>query len=100
MGGREISGTGELAPGRRVALLLTGLLVGAIWLGVTAVHASALSPAVGSKAASNVDYSAAVLNGTVNPNALETKTYFEYGATVSYGSKTAEVSVGAGSSAL
>jgi hypothetical protein len=62
--------------------------------------ALALSPSVGSKAASNVAETTATLNGTVHPNSLATKTYFEYGPTTSYGSKTAEVSVGSGSSAL
>lgn len=86
--------------GRRVELMLIGLAVGLAGLALWAPSALALSPSVGSKAASNVDYSTATLNGTVNPNGLETKTYFEYGPTVSYGSKTAEVSVGAGSSSL
>jgi hypothetical protein len=76
-----------------LGIMTTGLLL-------MASSAIALSPSVGTKAASNVDYSTATLNGTVNPNGLETKTYFEYGPTVSYGSKTAEVSVGSGSTAL
>jgi hypothetical protein len=67
---------------------------------VTAAPALALSPSVGSKAASNVAETTATFNGTVNPNGLETKTYFEYGPTTSYGSKTAEVSAGSGSSAI
>jgi hypothetical protein len=42
----------------------------------------------------------ATLNGLVNPNGVTTKYYFEYGTTKSLGSKTAEVSVGAGTSNL
>jgi len=42
----------------------------------------------------------ATLNGVVNPNGATTKYYFEYGTTKSYGSKTAEVSVGSGTSNL
>jgi hypothetical protein len=80
--------------------MLGALAAGVIALAICASSALALSPSVGSKAASNVDYSTATFNGTVNPNGLETKTYFEYGPTVSYGSKTAEVSVGSGSNAL
>jgi len=38
----------------------------------------------------------ATLNGTVNAEGLESKYYFEYGETKSYGSKTAEVSIGSG----
>lgn len=82
------------------ALLLIALVFSAITLGVFTSVSMALSPSVGSKAASNVDYSTAALNGTVNPNGLETKTYFEYGPSTSYGSKTAEVNVGSGGSAL
>ncbi len=38
----------------------------------------------------------ATLKGTVNPEGVETKYYFEYGPTTSYGSKTSEVGVGSG----
>jgi hypothetical protein len=42
----------------------------------------------------------ATLKGTVNPNGIETKYYFEYGTTESYGSKTAEASDGSGTSSV
>jgi hypothetical protein len=42
----------------------------------------------------------ATLNGTVDPNGTATETYFEYGATTSYGSTTPAVSVGSGTSSL
>jgi hypothetical protein len=53
-------------------------------------------PTVTTEAASNVKETEATLNGTINPNGAETSYYFEYGETESYGSKTAEVSVGSG----
>jgi len=40
------------------------------------------------------------LNGTVNPNGSEAKTYFEYGTTTAYGSKTTETNAGSGTSAV
>jgi hypothetical protein len=85
---------------RRPLKILLALAVGALVLALSASSALALSPSVGSKAASNVAETTVTLNGTVNPNGLATKTYFEYGTTLAYGSKTAEVSVGSGSSAL
>jgi streptogramin lyase len=42
----------------------------------------------------------ATVSGIVNPNGLATKYYVEYGTTKSLGSKTAEVSVGSGTSNL
>ena len=81
-------------------LLLGVLVLSALAVGITAAPAFALSPSVETKPASNIDYSTVTLNGTVNPNSLATKTYFEYGPTTSYGSKTAEVSVGSGGSAI
>jgi hypothetical protein len=42
--------------------------------------------------------SGVTLHGIVNPNGAETKYYFEYGTSESYGSKTAEISAGAGTS--
>jgi len=40
------------------------------------------------------------LNGSVNPNARPTTYYFDYGTTTSYGSATAPVSAGSGTTAL
>jgi hypothetical protein len=53
-------------------------------------------PFVETEPASAVEETTATLNGVVNPNGAETKYYFEYGTTTSYGSKTAEVSAGSG----
>ncbi len=67
---------------------------------LVAAPALALSPAVETLPAAPVGETTATLNGKVNPNGLETKYFFEYGTTTSYGSKTAEVSAGSGSSPL
>lgn len=82
----------------RLRAMAGAIVLSAIALCLVASSALALSPSVVTKAATNVDSTTATLNGSVNPNSLETKTYFEYGPTVSYGSKTAEVSAGSGSS--
>lgn len=50
--------------------------------------------------ATSISETEATLNGTVDPRGLETKYYFEYGTTESYGSKTAEVSAGSGTAAV
>ncbi|HEY6730915.1 MAG TPA: hypothetical protein VI039_07815 [Solirubrobacterales bacterium] len=71
-----------------------------VFAGVVAAPASALSPAVETLPASSVTETGATLNGKVNPNGAETKIYFEYGTTTSYGSKTSEVSVGSGTTVL
>jgi streptogramin lyase len=57
-----------------------------------------LLPTVVTVSVTGVTETGAMLNGTVDPNGLETKYYFEYGTTESYGSKTAEASAGSGSS--
>jgi hypothetical protein len=62
------------------------------------VFTSATAPTVTTGSATSVTESGATLNGTVNPNGAETKYYFEYGTTESYGSKTAEASTGSGES--
>lgn len=81
--------------GARFALVVIAGLAG---LCLNASIAFATTPGVNSQAATNVAYSSATLNGDVNPNGSETKAFFEYGTTVAYGSKTAETSVGSGSS--
>jgi hypothetical protein len=93
-------GTMRMSGRRRLKAMAGAIALSAIALCLAASSALALSPSVASKAATNVDYTTATLNGSVNPNGLETKTYFEYGPTISYGTKTAEVGVGSGSSAL
>jgi hypothetical protein len=59
-----------------------------------------VAPSVTTGLATNVTETEATLHGIVNPNGLETKYYFEYGTTESYGSKTAEASAGSGESNL
>lgn len=83
------------------AVLMSGAAVCAVVVvGITAAPALALSPSVETLPASAVAETEATLNGKVNPNGLETKYFFEYGTSVSYGSKTAEFSAGSGSSAV
>jgi hypothetical protein len=60
----------------------------------------AAAPTVTTTAATSVGEKTATVRGTANPNGSETKAYFEYGTTTSYGSKTAEVNLGSGSSAV
>src|SRR6202035_1797752 len=55
-------------------------------------------PAATTEPATSVTYTEATLKGSVNPNSVETKYYFEYGPTTSYGTKTVETSAGAGKS--
>ncbi|HEX5990920.1 MAG TPA: hypothetical protein VFY75_11990 [Solirubrobacterales bacterium] len=83
------------------AVLLSAVAVSAMVVaGIVAAPALALSPSVETLPASSVKETEATLNGKVNPNGLETQYWFEYGTTVSYGSKTAEFSAGSGSSAV
>ncbi len=57
-------------------------------------------PSATTEAATSVAKTEATLNGTVNPNGGETKYYFEYGLSKTYGSKTAEESAGSGTEAV
>ncbi|HET8566935.1 MAG TPA: hypothetical protein VFL77_10730 [Solirubrobacterales bacterium] len=57
-------------------------------------------PTVETKPVTGLGQSEATLNGIVNPRGLETKYFFEYGKTTAYGSKTAEVGIGAGTANL
>jgi hypothetical protein len=82
---------------RILAALVAVLAVGA----VSAAPALASGkPFVETKPPTSVTEEGATLNGVVNPNGAETKYYFEYGETTSYGKKTAEASAGSGTSNL
>jgi hypothetical protein len=54
------------------------------------------APAAATGSATNIESKGATLNGIVNPNGVTTKYYLEYGTTMSYDTKTAEVSAGSG----
>lgn len=55
-----------------------------------------LPPTVVTNAATNVTYNSATLNGTVNPNGLDTAAYFEWGLTDLYGYQTPLTPLGSG----
>jgi hypothetical protein len=73
--------------------LLTLLAVGILTTGTALASGK---PFVETKPATSIGETKATLNGVVNPNGAETKYWFEYGTTTSYGKKTTEVSVGSG----
>lgn len=60
------------------------------------VAVASASPVADTGAAENVTETTATVTGHVNPRGAETKVFVRYGPTRAYGSKTAEVAVGAG----
>jgi hypothetical protein len=72
-------------------------IAGALVLGVPATAAAAEKPVVTTGAASNIEPTTVVLNGTVTPRGANTTYYFQYGTTSLYGSVTPAGSVAAGS---
>jgi len=82
------------------------LLVLALWLGASAVYASApagasaAAPTVATGHSSSVTYSSAILFGTVNPHAQPTTYVFQYGTTRSYGAQTPLAPAGSGDSSI
>ncbi|MBW1734657.1 MAG: PKD domain-containing protein [Deltaproteobacteria bacterium] len=55
------------------------------------------SPSVATGSASDISFTSARLNATVNPNGTETTVLFEYGTGTDYGSVTPETNAGSGS---
>lgn len=68
--------------------------------GVPLVESESIPQRADTEAATEVTETEATLNGTVNPAGQETKYYFEYGPTTSYGSKTSEIGAGSGTSGV
>jgi hypothetical protein len=103
------AGAGSGTANSAVSVALTGLAQGTTYhYRVVATSASGTSrgsdglfktlaaPGAVTGSASSISVSAATLNGTVDPNASETKWWFEYGTSTAYGSKTAVKSAGSG----
>ena len=63
-----------------------------------AIARLSIEPGVTTEPATDVSHGAATVVAGVKPNSQVTTAYFEYGTTASYGSQTAPVAMGAGSS--
>jgi len=81
-------------PATNACLSSGSAIIGPSWYGLASCFCK--TPTTTTKAASSITQTTATLNGTVNPNGLETKYWFEYGPTTAYGTKTAETSAGSG----
>jgi hypothetical protein len=81
------------------AVLLAGL---ALWLpfGAEAVITKPQKPRVVTAGVTQVRGTSGQLEGTVNPEGLETTYYFQYGPTEAYGSVTRTTAVGSGTTAV
>ncbi len=80
-------------------LVLLCLTVGTLLLGGTAALAAGV-PTIEGESFSGVGSSNATLNAQIDPNGSSASYYWEYGSTEAYGSKTPEVLLGEGESAL
>ena len=83
---------------RAVASNSYGTTYGGILSFTTSQSGSA--PTVTTNSASSVSTNSATLNGSVNPNSVETNAWFEYGTTSSLGSSTGSQSIGSGNSSV
>lgn len=98
--GFEYQTLSGLAPTTTYHYRLVGINSKGTTSGVDRVFTTIAKPSVETKAASGISETKATLMGTVNPNGAETKYHFEYGVDTSYGTNTAEVNAGAGTSTL
>jgi hypothetical protein len=103
------SGTGTLKEGASVTGLAGGTtyyyrVVATSAVGTSVGNAQSFTtqppPTVVTGEASSISQEQAVLNGTVNPNGLDTHYYFQYGRTTEYGSSTPSTDVGSGTSVV
>jgi hypothetical protein len=69
-------------------------------LAVPTIAAAATKPGVTTLGASKVTITTATLTGQVNPHGAPTTSYFQYGTTTAYGSRTPNAGVGAGTAAV
>ena len=77
-----------------VLMLTVGTLVGA------GTAAAATAPSASTGPVSAIAPTTATVSGTVNPNGTATTWYVEYGTSTNYGTKTAAVSAGSGTTGL
>lgn len=80
---------------RRAALVCTALALACLAFAVSALAVNK-APHAATGGVNHVRGSSAVLEGSVNPNGLETTYYFQYGPTLAYGHQSAPTAVGKG----
>jgi hypothetical protein len=77
-----------LSPATSYHYRLVATSVGGSSYGGSGIFNTSATPSVVTAAASHVTASSATFNGLINPEALSTTWYFEYGPTTAFGSKT------------
>jgi hypothetical protein len=107
------SSAGSGANATSVSKTVTGLVAGTTYhfrlvatsdagssAGADQTFATTSPPSVATGQASAVGPTFATLGGSVNPNGRSTSWYVEYGATISYGSRTSSLNAGTGTTTL
>ncbi len=90
-----------LAPATRYAVCLVATnAFGQTQGSATGFTTSAVPPTIEGESFSDIGSSSVTLNAEIDPNGSSTSYYWEYGPSAAYGSKTPEVSLGEGHSAL
>jgi hypothetical protein len=85
-----------LTPGTTYHFRLVGQSAGGTSLGADNTFTTPAPPAVVTGPASGVSSTLATVNGTVNPQGQPTSYHFQYGTTTGYGSLTATMNAGSG----
>jgi DNA-binding beta-propeller fold protein YncE len=90
-----------LAPATRYAVCLVATnAFGQTQGSATSFTTSAVPPTIEGESFSDIGSSSVTLDAEIDPNGTSTSYYWEYGPSAAYGSKTPEVSLGEGHSAL
>jgi hypothetical protein len=84
-----------LSPATSYHYRLVATNAGGTSYGGAGIFNTSAAPSVVTAAASQLTASSATLNGLLNPEALSTEWYFQYGSTTAYGSKTPEKALAA-----
>lgn len=88
---------------RGISLTVAGILATSLAMPSASPASKATTakpPNASTGGVSQLSYSSATLNATVNPRGSETTYYFQYGPTAAYGAQTPTASVGAGTSGV
>ncbi|HET9720841.1 MAG TPA: fibronectin type III domain-containing protein [Solirubrobacteraceae bacterium] len=94
----ETASLKDLAPGTTYHYAIVGVSATGVTVGQDATFTTTRAPSVGTAGASQPTSDAVTLNGTINPNGLDTSYYFQYGTTTAYGLQTAPAGAGNGTS--
>lgn len=90
----------QLDPGTTYSFRVTAVTASGTQVGNVVTFTTLNAPVIAGTAATGVTGTSGTINGTANPNGVDTQVHFEYGLGIAYGSTTPTQAIGSGTNVV